>query len=895
MSTSGGDGHGRDGMAVEKSIVLPRQAPPRRTTTSKLITTSSVQLFLTVVAAVALLPAGSLGSSLVLNSKNCLVQEPLYNITFNLTTLDSDLVHHIKSDIGETFTFDVCDHLKRPCNGVSGGAACLLRQDKSEVLLARESTLQLIDGRLHFNFSGGDACRNGKNYSLDIILMCSYSPEPEPMSVVPYSDDQCNYFIFWRTKHACAPLPERVRANECAVRDASGHVFNLLPLSQLNHRVPDRNGSHFSVTACKPVHYGHMTMCPIGSSVCHVNDSESDYTKKYHDYGQTDANPTIEEGKLIMNLASAEDKCQNSKIFFECDEAATDFGPEYLGKEGCTHLFTWRTSLACKKREFCAVVDPNSGFVFNMSSLAGKQIKLVEANRTYELAICKTADTQCPGSCEVSSTNSQTVSLGNINADLQYNITGAPYLRYESGAVCNQSSNARWSTKIEFICETDKGQTTPPPKVVENTGCELIVQLETELACLRNISCSAMNLSNDRELDLTPLISSQRNYLADINDTLTAVKNKQQKFFLNVCRPLLSEFGLGCRGGSAACVAEQRPSDKTPTNELSLGYPDASLVVVGDRAHLKYLRGDHCPQDNATDLSTEIEFYCAPKAGHGNPILQEILHDCHYRFEWPTNVICPGVVAEFRSKTCEIFNAETGATIALLKIFPSGELQVSPSKGSVSEELKRGKIQLCDKNLTALVDYKEQALKVHFTAKDPSCEGTGGNINVNLHVACAASENFEVNEQTPCHLVVTQLSPQICDLVGATAASDGTGSSTEKPGTPPPTKGTSSTTTPDPKDHGGDSKQPAVTDATPAQGSSGGRVGVILAVLTLVSLAGAGGFLLLRNPERREYLRSLFRGRNVLVQYSRVRTNEEASLLMHPPGALSDSDDEMLI
>lgn len=67
MSTSGGDGHGRDGTAVEKSIVLPRQAPPRRTTTSKLITTSSVQLFLTValVAAVALLPAGSLGSSLV--------------------------------------------------------------------------------------------------------------------------------------------------------------------------------------------------------------------------------------------------------------------------------------------------------------------------------------------------------------------------------------------------------------------------------------------------------------------------------------------------------------------------------------------------------------------------------------------------------------------------------------------------------------------------------------------------------------------------------------------------------------------------------------------------------------------------------------------------------------
>lgn len=886
MSTSGGVSD--RGRGQEKSIVLPRRAP--RTTT----TASST--FLVAIVLMLAFPAGSLGNSLVLTSTNCLVQEPLYNITFNLTSLDSDLVHHIKSDIGETFTFDVCDHLKRPCNGVSGGAACLLRQDKSEVLLGRDSVLLLTDGRLHFNFTGGQTCsKDGKNYSLEIILMCSYSTEPEPMSVVPYSDDQCKYFIFWRTKHACAPLPERVRSNECAVKDpTSGFVFNLLPLSQLNHRVPDRNGSHFSVTACKPVHYGHMTMCPIGSSVCHVNDTEADYRRKYHDYGQTDANPAIEDGKLVMNFKSGEDKCQNSKIFFECDKKSTDFGPEYLGKEGCTHLFTWRTSLACMKREFCAVVDPNSGFVFNMSSLAEKQMKLVQGNRSYEFAICKTTSTQCPGSCEISSSNSQTVSLGNINADLQYNITGAPYLRYESGAVCNQTSNQRWSTKIEFICETDKGQSTPtPPKVVENTGCELIVQLETELACLRNISCSAMNFSNDRELDLSPLISSERNYEAEINATLTAIKNKQQKFFLNVCRPLLSEFGLGCPGGSAACVAEQKSTDKTPTNELSLGYPDASLVVVGDRAHLKYLRGSRCPQDNATDLSTEIEFYCAPKAGHGNPILQEVLHDCHFRFEWPTNVICPGVVAEFRPKTCEVFNAETSTLIALRKIFPGGELQVAPSKGSVSEELKKGKIQLCDKNVTTLVDYKEQALKVHFAAKDPSCEGTGGNINVNLHVACGGSENYEVNEQTPCHLVVTQVTPQICDLVGATAATAGNGSSiTEKPATEEPSQGTSTAST-TPKDHSGE--QQAVTEPTPAEGSSGGRVGVILAILTLLTLAGVGGFLLLRNPERREYLRSLFRGRNVLVQYSRVRTNEEASLLMHPPGALSDSDDEMLI
>ncbi|XP_055588262.1 cation-independent mannose-6-phosphate receptor isoform X2 [Uranotaenia lowii] len=689
---------------------------------------------------------GTSAKSLSLTGENCILREPLYNNTFNLKGLDSELAHHISSDINDVFIFDVCDHLKVKCNGIENATACLRRKKGGEQVLAMESSLHLLDGRIHFNFSGGQSCKNGKNFSLDILMMCSYTPVGVPLTVIPYTQDQCNYFMFWTSPLVCLPLPEKVKQNECSVKDASGHVFNLLPLSHLNHHVPDRNGSHFFVAACKPVHYGHMTMCPPGSSVCHVNKAEDDYTKKYHDFGQTDPNPSLEGDKLVMNLKSGEGSCQDSKIIFECDPAAVEGSPEYVGQEKCCHIFSWRTQLACKKKESCAVVDPITGLLFNMTQLANKKYTVTASNSSYEFGICQLTDTKCPaksGACQLTNNGSQTISLGTINDELSYNITGAPFLQYSSGSICK--NDQRWSTKIEFICETDKDEKAPP-KVVENSNCELIIQIETELACTKEISCSAMNLSSDQEVDLSLLISAEHNYEASINGSLDIAKDPKNKFFLNVCRPLLSTYGLGCPGGSAACMAVQGPNDPTPTKELSLGYPDVSLTIVGDRAQLKYLRGSNFSKDNSTQLSSEVEFYCQPKAGHGHPVLQEIMHDCHYRFEWATNVMCPDVAASFDGSQCTIKNTETSETVDLKKLFNNGELVINPSKNSVSQEMRDGKIRLCDKKITAVVGYKDAGVKFFFTVPDASCEGTGGNVNVNLRVGCGVEERFVVNE-----------------------------------------------------------------------------------------------------------------------------------------------------
>lgn len=50
-----------------------------------------------------------------------------------------------------------------------------------------------------------------------------------------------------------------------------------------------------------------------------------------------------------------------------------------------------------------------------------------------------------------------------------------------------------------------------------------------------------------------------------------------------------------------------------------MGYPYASLTIVntdaGPKPQLKYLKGNNCPHDPATQLSSQIEFYCNATAG----------------------------------------------------------------------------------------------------------------------------------------------------------------------------------------------------------------------------------------------------------------------------------------
>uniref|UniRef100_A0A182Y4Y1 MRH domain-containing protein n=1 Tax=Anopheles stephensi TaxID=30069 RepID=A0A182Y4Y1_ANOST len=663
---------------------------------------------LSICLVVLTLLATAAQSKLLLNGTDCTIREPLYNVTFDFNALSSDLNHHVTSEEnGERFFFNVCDKDQPAKDNRTDPRAYLMRHG-TKITLGYEPHLQLDNGRMQFSFVG-EPCGNGSHYTLDIILLCSYERTPDALRVIPHTPDQCRYFIFWDTPLACQPLPTALETNRCTVRDGTNrHLYNLLPLGSANHEVPLPDGARFVVSVCKPVRYGHLTMCPPGVGVCLVNGTN------YLDYGQAVPDPKIDaSGRLVMEMRSKSGPCPNSLIVFECGkEEGVDTGPVYRGrKDNCTHEFVWRTSLACRDTRPCSVSNPITGTQYDLSLLANRTYTLTSRdNRTYEVGVCHIpASSHCPldaGACEVSP--KQSVGLGVISDELQYETTGAPYLLYRSGAVCDAASGRRWETRLEFICETDpvgggRTGTIVPPIVVENGECQLVVHFETVLVCEPALmACGAYNESTiDQYVDLSPLMDSTRNYEARASGA-----NKDLRYFLNVCRPLVPQYGLSCRGGAAACEAIF--DGVTARNETTLGFPDVSLVVAGDTVLMKYLRGDPCPQDPVTNLSTTVTFHCLATAGRGTPVLVEIEHGCHYRFDWATAVICPPeLTIPFEASNCSFHNPATASWMAVNDVL--------------------GELSLCDKQPVASVDYRTGSLVIRYNEKDSSnCSSTNG-------------------------------------------------------------------------------------------------------------------------------------------------------------------------
>lgn len=61
----------------------------------------------------------------------------------------------------------------------------------------------------------------------------------------------------------------------------------------------------------------------------------------------------------------------------------------------------------------------------------------------------------------------------------------------------------------------------------------------------------------------------------------------------------------------------------------------------------------------------------------GNPVLREVLEECHYRFDWPTNVICAEHSIEIRPSNCTLFSNDTNIEFDLKSVTDKGNIEVS--------------------------------------------------------------------------------------------------------------------------------------------------------------------------------------------------------------------------
>lgn len=140
------------------------------------------------------------------------------------------------------------------------------------------------------------------------------------------SDGQCTFVLMWKTRSVCHPVSGPLSSNRCIAKDPrNNHEFNLMPLSDYNHKVPYNGTTEFLINVCKPTLYGHNEMCPPNSAVCVNNSAEMDVKKRFKNYGTATPDPIFENGKLFMEFHSDEkcshaDKNITSVINFVCDE-----------------------------------------------------------------------------------------------------------------------------------------------------------------------------------------------------------------------------------------------------------------------------------------------------------------------------------------------------------------------------------------------------------------------------------------------------------------------------------------------------------------------------------------------------------------------------------------------
>lgn len=505
---------------------------------------------------------------------------------------------------------------------------------------------------------------------MNVMLHCDQSGSKNDFLGAFHESGKCEATIVMRTPLACLPTPDHTIA-KCVIKNSNEEVFDFSSLKNANHKAKGPDGTTFMIGICNPILYGHEAACEAETSVCQIDPKEQEPAKRFKNVGMMKQDFKFEGRHITLTMTSKE-PCKDNKTFssrfvFECDPLAKFSYPTYISTKDCVHSFSWLTDLACPAKQSCKVANSHTGLTFDLSSLANIQYKAVMPNKSEEtiyFSVCSAADEPCmksTGSCLVKNSNKQSTQAGIANDNLKFDGKN-PYLEYDSGAICKKPGS-NYKTRIDFICadnEQDEKQIT-----IED-DCAITIHFKTLLVCSNIKNCIAKTL-DDEEINLTPLIDFDGNYIATVDETKLPKEKAPVQYLLNVCRPLNSKYSLNCRGSAGACRTVLEDNGKHEL-ELNLGHPDYSLATRknGDTTDviMKYFEGGTCPTDEAENVTTNIRFYCNETAGLGNPILESI-DNCEYSFDFPTNILCNEKILTVGQGSCLLGNNQASVDLKL--------------------------------------------------------------------------------------------------------------------------------------------------------------------------------------------------------------------------------------
>lgn len=594
-------------------------------------------------------------STAVDTNRTCSLKHPNTGFEFNLLPLASENSYKTTAN-GKEFIVNICSAARQCGSDKPDAAGCVVEDNKPHSFVGVERSLQLsTDGLITLTYRGELDKKLGTRATFTINFVCDQSATNGSLKLIreemgTSTHVQHDVLFEFSTALACEPAPV-----DCRVTDSRGNEYDLSDLSVNDQAyVPldtsdQAKSQKFFISVCKPLPF--VQGCPVG-----VIGACGQLNGRAVNLGFVQSSLQAGSDGSISILYQNGDKCvsggrYSTRVIFQCDDSPGS--PMFDRKDGCEYVFIWRTSEACPVKRVqgtnCKVKDPRSGYEFDLTPLSGKDYEVKSPQYEYHFAVCGPVKTSvCPhgddnmvSSCQVEGSNHKISGLANQNLTLD---DGVIIINYTHGDTCH--TIYKRSTAIMFSCDHSKNP-GKPVFIRETADCTYLFEWHTALACppFKTSSCS-YNDGSGHSYDLSSLALHSSNWVV-----LPQTGNKDQRYYINVCKSLVPQSGSwGCPSSAAAC-------QKTADKYASLGEAQSAPQWEENTLVLKYTDGATCAGGDRK-RSTVIRFKCDRSKVDSKPTLITALEDCVYSFVWFTAAACPLNSTEHGE--CKVTNPFTG-------------------------------------------------------------------------------------------------------------------------------------------------------------------------------------------------------------------------------------------
>uniref|UniRef100_UPI0037E7D95A cation-independent mannose-6-phosphate receptor n=1 Tax=Semicossyphus pulcher TaxID=241346 RepID=UPI0037E7D95A len=595
--------------------------------------------------------------------EDCKVEDPQAEFSFDLSPLTKAEGGFYNLSSGSyDYYINVCGPVTAAHCPAKAGAC---QVEKSSWSLGEaNSRLSYYDGQIQLTYSNGSQYNNQQHTLRSTLISFLCDPEAGAGKPEFQVEDKYTYNFRWYTSYAC---PER--PHECLVTDPKTldqYDLSSLSRSTSNWQAMDMtdtlNLKKYYINICRPLYA--VLGCDRHASVCQMKYTSEQGSPKegvsVSNMGISKRGPIIEaRDRLLLEftdgsscVSDGQQLTYTTRIHLVCSRGSLSMGPRFLMYQNCTANFMWETRAACAikttKTDSCAVVDPNTGFEFNLQLLASKTGYRTSGNgKDFLVNICSDVAECGQGMAGCELEDGHATNPVGVEKTLQYSTDGLLSLTYK-GPLDNPTAT-RDTFIINFVCDPtshpgslkllreDMGSSAH--HVVHN----VLFEFSTALACIpAPVDCQIID-SQGNEYDLSHL-------MRDADDSpWIAIETgvvKSRSFYINVCKPLppVSDCPVGPLG---ACGVIDGKS-------LNLGYIQSRPQAAEDGSiSIVYQNGDQC--GSTSRYSTRIILQCDDNPG--SPMFDR-KDGCEYVFIWRTSEACP--IRKSKGIDCQVRDPRSG-------------------------------------------------------------------------------------------------------------------------------------------------------------------------------------------------------------------------------------------